>query len=273
MLSRRNLNQKLIGASQQGVSMPAPWIIAHRGASFDAPENTLAAFRLAFAQGADGIEADFRLSGDGEIVCIHDATTGRTADANLRVATHSLADLRRLDLGAWRGAQWQGERIPTLAEVLTILPAGKKFFIEVKCGAEILPPLHKLLSATIIDTEHLCFLAFDAPLLAALKEAFPTIKSCLNLEYRRAGLIGPWRQQPEEILRILADCGADGLSSQAHPHIDAAFVQRLRVAEKELHIWTVDFLTDARHYQQLGVDSLMSNRPGFLRRQLFAETT
>lgn len=252
--------------------MPPPLIIAHRGASFDAPENTLAAFRLAFAQGADGIEADFRLSGDGEIVCIHDATTGRTAAANLHVATHSLAALRHLDLGAWKGSQWQGERIPTLAEVLAILPAGKKFFIEFKCGTEMIAPLHKLLATAAIDTEQLRFLAFDPSLLAALTGEFPSIKSCLNLGYHRAGFIGPWRPRATEILRILADCGAYGLSSQAHPRIDSALVEHLRAAGKELHVWTVDFLTDARHYQQLGVDSLMSNRPGFLRQGLFTKS-
>lgn len=252
--------------------MSAPLIIAHRGASFDAPENTLAAFHLAFTQGADGIEADFRLSGDGEIVCIHDATTGRTADTNWRVAANSLDQLRRLDLGAWKGRQWQGERIPTLAEVLAILPPGKKFFIEFKCGPEILPPLRKLFTTTTIVTEQLRFLAFDAPLLVALKKEFPTVKSCLNIEYHRAGLVGAWQPQDEEIFRILSACRADGLSSQAHSLIDSALVERLRAAGKELHIWTVDFLADARHYQQLGVDSLMSNRPGFLRQGLFSES-
>ena len=253
--------------------MNRPLIIGHRGASFDAPENTLAAFRLAFAQGADGIEADFRLSADGEILCIHDATTGRTADANLRVAAHSLAELRRLDIGARKGEKWQGEKIPTLAEVLAIIPAGKIFFIECKCGKEIIPPLRRLFAASAMTPVELRFLAFDAPLLAALKAEFPTIKSCLNVEYHRAGLIGRWQPHPQEILQILSDCGADGLSSAAHPLLDTEFVQRLHTAEKELHIWTVDFLTDARHYQQLGVDSLMSNRPGTLRQELFAETT
>ena len=250
--------------------MTNPLIIAHRGASFDAPENTLAAFHLAFAQGADGIEADFRLSSDGEIVCIHDATTGRTADGNLSVATCSLTQLRCLDFGGWKGSQWQEERISTLAEVLAILPAGKKFFIEIKCGVEIIPSLQKLLTTTAIASEQLCFLTFNPTLLAALKGAFPTIKSCLNVEYHRTGLVGAWQPSAEKLLRILSHCGADGLSSQAHRCIDAAFIERLRLSGNELHIWTVDFLADARHYQGLGVDSLMSNRPKFLLQELFA---
>jgi len=252
--------------------MTRPLIIAHRGASFDAPENTLTAFSLAFALGADGIEADFRLSGDGEIVCIHDAMTGRTADGNQCVASHSLAELRCLDFGGWKGQQWQGERILTLGEVLTMLPAGKKFFIEIKCGPEIIPPLRALFSSTVNNMADLHFLSFDAPLLAALKTEFPDIKSCLNVEYHRAGLIGPWQPQHDEILQLLAGCGADGLSSQAHPLIDSVLVGRLRAAGKELHIWTVDLLADARHYQNLGVDSLMSNRPEFLLQKLFAKS-
>lgn len=250
--------------------MVSPLIIAHRGASFDAPENTLAAFHLAFAQGADGIEADFRLSSDGEIVCIHDATTGRTADGNLRVATHSLAELRCLDFGEWKSARWKEEKIPTLAEVLAILPPDKKLFIEIKCGTEIIPPLHKLLTTTAIASEQLCFLTFNPTLLAALKGAFPTIKSCLNVEYHRTGLGGVWHPSTGELLRTLSKCGADGLSSQAHRCIDVDFIEHLRSSGNELHIWTVDFLADARHYQALGVDSLISNRPKFLRQGLFA---
>jgi len=65
----------------------------------------------------------------------------------------------------------------------------------------------------------------------------------------------------------------DGLSSQAHSRLDNTLVARLHATGKELHVWTVDFLTDARHYQQLGIDSLMSNRPGILRQGLFAEMT
>src|SRR6185369_848081 len=90
-----------------------PMLIAHRGASRDAPENTLAAFRLAWQQGADGIEADFRLTRDGRVVCLHDASTGRTAGVDLAVAEASLEELKRLDVGGWKGARWAGERIPT----------------------------------------------------------------------------------------------------------------------------------------------------------------
>jgi glycerophosphoryl diester phosphodiesterase len=96
-------------------------LIAHRGASREAPENTLAAFELAWQQGADGIEADFRLTRDGRIVCLHDATTGRTAGIDLAVAGASLEELKQLDFGSWKGSVWQGEPILVLEELLASL--------------------------------------------------------------------------------------------------------------------------------------------------------
>ena len=86
----------------------AQLIVAHRGASHAAPENTSAAFELAWQQNADAIEADFRLSRDGQIVCIHDATTQRTAGVDRIVAQSTLAELKALDVGAWKDPQFKG---------------------------------------------------------------------------------------------------------------------------------------------------------------------
>lgn len=78
-------------------------IIAHRGASHDAPENTLPAYKLAWQQGADGIEGDFRLTADGQIVCLHDPSTGRVGDRDLVVSESTLAELRQADMGVLKG--------------------------------------------------------------------------------------------------------------------------------------------------------------------------
>src|SRR5947208_878460 len=99
-------------------------IIAHRGASWEAPENTLSAVQLAWQQGADAVEADFRLSRDRQIVATHDDSTLRITGVDLRVHESSLAELRALDFGRWKAAQFEGERIPTLAELLATVPAG-----------------------------------------------------------------------------------------------------------------------------------------------------
>src|SRR5438128_11840999 len=87
-----------------------PELIAHRGASHDAPENTLAAVQLAWQQHADAVEVDVRISRDGQLVVIHDDNTLRTGKAARKVSDETLAELRSLDVGRWKGRQWSGER-------------------------------------------------------------------------------------------------------------------------------------------------------------------
>ncbi len=101
--------------------LPRPLIIAHRGASACAPENTLAAFELAVEQGADAVELDAKLTRDGEVVVIHDNSCERTTNGKGRVRDLTLAELKQLDAGAWFGPQFAGECIPTLREVLLML--------------------------------------------------------------------------------------------------------------------------------------------------------
>jgi glycerophosphoryl diester phosphodiesterase len=242
-------------------------LIAHRGASREAPENTLASFCRAFAQGADGIEGDFRLAADGEIVCIHDATTGRTAGVDFAVAGATLAELRSLDVGAWKGSQWTGERIPTLAEVLAVVPPGKTFYIEVKCGPEIVRPLQRALFAADFDPARTIILAFDAGIVAAVRTGLPRVKALWLTGYRRRWRCG-WTPDVATILRTLAESGATGLGSQASRAVDADLVRALREAGQELHVWTVDTLPLARRFVALGVDAIITNRPGRLRERL-----
>ena len=135
----------------------AQFIVAHRGASYDAPENTLAAFRLAWEQGADAIEGDFYLTADGQIVCIHDKTTKRVAPGQpeLTVAKSTLQELRQLDVGRWKADKFAEERIPTLKEVLAIVPRQKRIFVEIKCGPEIVPILQQQLSDSDLKPEQI----------------------------------------------------------------------------------------------------------------------
>lgn len=247
-------------------------LIAHRGSSHEAPENTGAAFDLAWNEGADGIETDFRLTRDGCVVCIHDAVTGRTADREISVADATLEELRELDMGAWKGQQWRGERIMTLEEVLERLPAGKQLFIELKSGAEIVVPLGRILQTSHVPPGHVCILAFDAPLVALVKQQLPGIRACLNVEYRWSLRNRSWHPSRDEILETLGLIGADGLSSQDRALLDGTFVDELRYCGKEVHVWTVDSARRAGYYLGLGVDSIMSNRPGWLRSKLKADT-
>lgn len=245
-------------------------LIAHRGASADAPENTLAAFELAWRQDADGIEGDFRLTRDGEIVCMHDASTERTAGRAMMVADATLAELRQLDAGAWRGEQWRGLRIPTLGEVLSTVPAGKQVFIEIKCGPEIVPALEAALAASGLAAAQVALLAFDTRVVAEAKRRLPQFRTRWLTGFTE-GRTGGVLPTATSILGTLEAIGADGVGCCSHPAVDRALVQTLHGARKEIHLWTVDDVPTAQRYLQLGVDSITSNRAGWLKQQLCAE--
>jgi glycerophosphoryl diester phosphodiesterase len=256
-----------------GAAIPAramPAVIAHRGAADDAPENTVAAFKLAWQQGVDGIEGDFRLTADGEIVCIHDADTKRTAGQASKVADATLAELRQLDVGSWKGEPWRGARIPTLDEVLATVPEGKQMFIEIKCGPQILPALKQVLAGSGLRSGQAVVASFDAKVINEAKRLLPQLKALWLTDFK-PGLIARVRPSARGILQTLDKTGADGVGCRAHPVVDQAFMQTLRTAQKEGHIWTVDDVPMAKRYLQLGVNSLTSNRAGWLKQQLRSE--
>lgn len=254
------------------VGWPAPSsaaeIVAHRGASYDAPENTLAAFNLAWQQGADAIEGDFYLTKDHQIVCLHDDTTKRTAGFDLLVADATLEELRRMDFGAWKAPQFVGERIPTLRDVLATVPPGKKMLIEVKCGPEIVPFLKQELAEARFPADRTVVISFQAPVIAAVKKTIPNVKALWLTSYKKNPNTGAWAPTLPEVLATLQSIQADGLDSNAHERIDTDFVRALRAEGYEFHVWTVDDPALARRMMELGADSITTNRPEFLRMQL-----
>jgi glycerophosphoryl diester phosphodiesterase len=247
----------------------AQWIVAHRGASHDAPENTLAAFRLAWEQGADAVEGDFYLTQDREIVCIHDATTKRTAGVDLAVAKSTLAELRALDVGRWKNPRFEGERIPTLAETLAVIPEGKRIYIEIKCGPEIVPHLPPVLKQSGLKPEQTIVISFNADVVAAVRKQLPEIKAHWLTGFKQDPETKAYSPSVDAVLDKLAAIRATGLDVNAHRDVvDAEFVRRLRARNYEFHVWTVNALDVARHFQQLGADSITTDRPLFLRQHL-----
>ena len=152
---------------------PVPRIVAHRGASHDAPENTLAAFNLAWKQDADGIEGDFFLTSDRKIVCIHDEETSRLAGKKLFVERSNLAELRGLDVGLWKHAKFTGERIPLLRDVLDTVPDGKAIVIELKSKQKIVPVRMDELAELNDPALNVLIITFDAPTAAECKTLMP----------------------------------------------------------------------------------------------------
>lgn len=254
----------------------AQLVVAHRGASFDAPENTLAAFQLAWEKGADAIEGDFYLSSDGHIVCIHDKTTERVSPTSpeLTVAQTTLGELRQLDVGSWMHPRYADERIPLLKEVLATIPEGKRIFIEIKCGPEILAPLHETLLASTLHPEQVVIIAFSAEVVTQARRMMPQFKANWLTSYKQKSDDAPWKPTRQSVLETLADTNATGLGSQGNLNVlNANFLNAVRASGREIHIWTVNDANAARAFQELEVDSITTDRPAYIRNILNQRVT
>lgn len=243
-------------------------ITAHRGASYDAPENTMAAFRLAWEQNADAIEGDFRLTKDRRIVCVHDANTQRTCGVNRDISSATLEELQDLDFGRWKDPSFQGERCCTLDDVLLSVPAGKKIYIELKSGVEIIEPLAWVVEKSPIPQSALIVIAFDEHVVTACKERFPGIKVHWLTDFKRGKPDDHvWRPTALEIVAVVNRCKADGVGLKGRRDIlNKDFVQQLFDGGiQEFHVWTVDAPVDARFFANLGAIGITTNRPALIR--------
>ena len=257
----------LMGAEPPSVPR-TPAIIAHRGASRDAPENTLAAVRLAWQRKADAVEIDVHLSKDRRVVVLHDATTRRTAGQGGKVADQTLAQLRRLDVGQHKSAKWAGERIPTVEEVLATVPKGKRLFVEIKCSRAVLAPLAAALANSGLAATQVEIIGFDLQTMTAAKKRLPNHPVHWLCAPKKHPATGQWKPSADEMLAKIRRAGLDGLDLAANPAIDKPFVQTIHAAGKKLYVWTVDDPAKARRLQAAGVDAITTNRPGHLRTQL-----
>lgn len=237
-------------------------IIAHRGASFDAPENTVAAARLAWEQGADLLELDIHLTCDKQIVAIHDATTRRTTAFKGIVEQMTLAELRQLDAGRFKHARYLGERIPTLEEMIAATPAGKGLVIEIKNGHDIIPRLQAVLSASSKPLAHFTIISFDADAVKTAKAALPECPALWIVDYN------PRQHQLSDLMQHCRENHFDGLDLHRRWPIDRIFVQQMKNHDLLLYTWTVDSPRTARRQAEAGVDGITTNRPGWLRQQL-----
>lgn len=261
----------LVAACWAGVveTGEAQMIVGHRGASFDAPENTLAAFQEAWKQKADAIEGDFYLTKDGHIVCLHDKTTERTTAgaAKLNPAESTLDQLRDLDVGSWKHEKYAGERIPLLEEVLATVPQTGKILIEIKCGPEIVEPLRVALEKTSLQAEQIVIICFNDEVVKQCREKMPQFKANWLTSYKQNKLTGKWSPDLGKVLKTLGSTGATGLGTQGRDEVvTAEFVREIRKAGVECHVWTVNDPAQAKRYAELGFDSITTDKPAEIRK-------
>lgn len=255
-----------------------PLIIGHRGASRDAPENTLAAFELAFEQGADGLEFDVRLARDRLAVVIHDATLERTARRRELVSALSSEELGNVDVGAWFDAKhgratrssFAGQCVPTLAQVFELAGVrARALYVEMKfedaneCGplaASVVEEVHrhKLEDRVVVES-------FRLEAVALIKQLAPNVRTAALFERKLARPL----PRASKIIERALECRADELALQ-HTLASKSLVDAARDVGMRSLVWTVDQQSWIDRALRYGLCAVITNRPAHMRARLDA---
>jgi glycerophosphoryl diester phosphodiesterase len=247
-------------------------IVAHRGASYDAPENTRAATKLAWNQNADAVETDIYLSKDGKLIVSHDKTGKRTAGRDVAFAEITQADARKLDAGSWKDAKFKGEKIPLLEEQIASTPPGKRILVEIKIGPEIVPELARVLKKSGATEKNITIISFNYDSLKEVRQQLPHLPTLWLVGHPapNAKKSATAKQPPsvDEVIRQAKAANLTGLDLQHTWPLTAADVKKIKDAGLELHVWTVNDIAIAKRWFGFGVASITTDRPGWLREQL-----
>lgn len=238
-------------------------IIAHRGASDSAPENTLAAVNAAWQQGADAVEVDVHLTLDGRILVIHDKTTSRTTGVAKSVARHTANELRRLNIMDRHHSGSIAEKIPTLAEVVETIPDGKRLFIDIKCGVGIVPELIRTLRASGKQASQLVVLSWRFGIARRIKNSLPNVTV-----YILRPAIGNPRLTPilqnlalRRLIWLCHHADLDGIDVEHTRILNANTVRYAHRLRLRITTWTVNSLHEAKRLKAIGVDGITTDHP------------
>ena len=234
-------------------------IIAHRGASYLAPENTVASAKLAWESGTDAVEVDVHLAKDNRVMVIHDKDTKRTCSGktNLEIAKSPSMLLRDLDAGSWKGVEFKGEKIPYLEEIIETVPEGKTLVVEIKSGVEILDHMELILEKKG-EGKNIVFIAFDWKTIVETKKRFPDHK-CYWLSESKSSV----RKRIPEIKEM----GLDGINIDSKI-VDQEMMDLAKAEDIEVLSWTIDDPVKAKRLVDLGVAGITTNRPQWLRNEM-----
>ncbi|HVJ67953.1 MAG TPA: glycerophosphodiester phosphodiesterase [Caulifigura sp.] len=241
-----------------------PEIVAHRGESADAPENTLAAFNLAWQRKIPAIELDVHLSKDGKLVVIHDKDTERTAGVKKVIKDTSWEELKDIDVGAWKDPKFKGEKLCLLEDALATIPQGARCFIEVKVGAEATPALVKAVKGCGKSNSQLCVISFQDDAVESAKKALPEIPAYYLASFKQDKETKKWTPSIDEIIGTAKRIKADGVDLSYKGPVDKTLAQKVRDAGLGLYFWTVDEEPAARKLVALGADGITTNKGQWL---------
>lgn len=249
--------------------LPRPAIFAHRGASLYAPENTLAAFRLAIQQGADAIEMDAKLSKDGYVVIIHDQTLDRTTGVQGRVGEMLLSDIRKLDAGSHFSPAFRGEPIPTLEEVLAEFGEKTYYNIELTNYASLNDNLPEKVTALVQAyrlSDHVLFSSFNPLALLRARRKLPRVPiALLSLPGKKGKWARSW-------LGNLLSYHALHIALQ---DISPALIAKAHSRRKRVHVFTVNREEEMRDLIKLEIDGFFTDDPSLARKVIssYSNTT
>ncbi len=230
-------------------------VIAHRGNSSVAPENTMAAFHKALEVGADAIEMDVRLTRDGSVVVMHDRRLDRTTTGNGPVGTYTLKELKSLDAGAWFGTKFQAERVPTLEEVFETLPGDFPLYVELKARGHGAWPLVK--KTVDITRKHQ---RWDSTMVASFNPLAVAFLRALEPRIIRGYI---WSQTHPLPLR------ARWLIPLAQPHwmapdrrtLTSELLSRCHAMGRPVAAWDIDGHADMKQLKDMGLEGVVTNYP------------
>lgn len=232
--------------------------IAHRGASYLAPENTIASNKLAWELGADAVEVDIHLSKDNKVMVIHDGDTKKVSGQYLKVGETSSKILRKLDVGSFKGEAYKGEKIPFLKEAIDIIPPGKKLVIELKSRTEVIPWMKKVIQKSH-KADQLVFICFDLETILTTKRTFPE-----NACYWLCGN----KEELMKNIKGITESGIDGLDLK-YSIIDDEVMDEANKYKLDVIAYTVNDPAEAKRLINLGVKGITTDRPAWLKKQIY----
>lgn len=230
--------------------------VGHRGASYLAPENTLASQKLAWQLGAVGSECDILMTKDQQVIMFHDHNGKRLLHQDITIKEVNYTAIKDLTIYPVKDSnlpEYQGQKISLLSEILDILPADKLFVIEIKTGSEIVLPLKKVVDKHWKQGK-IAFIAFDLETILAMKEHYPDVP-CHFLADSRASL--------RKNFKTVIESNLDGINLD-YKIIDKKLVEKYNAHNKSVWCWTVNTVRSALKMEACGVELITTDRPKWL---------
>lgn len=237
-------------------------IIAHRGASFYAPENTMSAFKLAMQSKADGFEVDVHMTKDKKIVAIHDESTGRTGTKNFKLSNTKFSTLQKVDVGSWFGEKFKGEKIPLLEYIIESTPEDFDIYIEIKSDMKIVNIFYEFIQKYSVMKKRFFIMSFNYDLVYELKRLLPDFQILWIVEFGQN--IPLSKDMYKVVFDKLKNANLDGISTAGDLTHCLKMAKGIRENNWIFNVWTVDNPHLAKRFLNIGVTSLTTNRPDWI---------